>query len=52
MPNRSKNRGKGKPAMNVRAWETVQQATGQMPKPATPKKKSGVSLGGHARKTR
>ena len=33
MPNRSGNRGRGNKDMNVLAWEAVQIATGQMPKP-------------------
>ena len=39
MANKSTKRGAGKPDMNVRAWETVQMATGQMAKPEAPKKK-------------
>ena len=47
MPNRSSKRGQGPPDPNVRAWEIVQQATGQMPKeePPEPKNPAAVSLG-------
>ena len=46
MPNKSKNRGKGKPDMNVRAYETMLIATGQMEKPEPPPKakRKAVSL--------
>jgi hypothetical protein len=33
MPNRSRKRGQGPKDFNVLAWEAIQQATGQMPKP-------------------
>lgn len=47
MPNRSSNRGKGKPDMNVRAYETMLIATGQMEKPEPPAEKNpaAVTLG-------
>jgi len=46
MPNRSSNRGKGKPDLNVRAFETMLIATGQMEKPVAPEKSpAAVSLG-------
>lgn len=47
MPNRSSSRGKGKPDLNVRAWETVQIATGQMekPEPEPEKNPAAVTLG-------
>jgi hypothetical protein len=47
MPNKSSNRGKGNKDTNVRAFETMLIATGQMPKPEPPKEKSpaSVSLG-------
>jgi hypothetical protein len=46
MPNRSSNRGKGKPDLNVRAFETMLIATGQMEKPVAPEKNAAaVSLG-------
>lgn len=47
MPNRSTNRGKGKPDMNVRAYETMLIATGQMEKPGPPPEKDAkaVTLG-------
>jgi hypothetical protein len=47
MPNRSSNRGKGKPDMNVRAYETMLIATGQMQKPEPPPEKNptAVTLG-------
>jgi hypothetical protein len=47
MPNRSSNRGRGNKDFNVLAWETVQIATGQMPKPEEPKEKNptAVTLG-------
>jgi len=46
MPNRSSNRGKGKPDMNVRAYETMLIATGQMEKPVEPEKnQAAVTLG-------
>jgi hypothetical protein len=40
MPNRSSNRGKGRPDPNELAFSIVQQATGQIPKivPEEPKK--------------
>ena len=47
MPNKSGNRGKGKPDLNVRAFETMLIATGQMGKPEPPAKKDlkAVTLG-------
>ena len=47
MPNWSKNRGRGAKDINVVAWEAIQQATGQMPKPKPPKAKdpAAVTLG-------
>jgi hypothetical protein len=47
MPNKSGNRGRGKPDMNILAWEAIQQATGQMPKPEEPPAKDvkAVTLG-------
>lgn len=47
MPNRSRNRGRGNKDMNVLAWEAIQQATGQMPKPEPPPEKNpaAVTLG-------
>jgi hypothetical protein len=49
MPNRSSNRGKGRPDPNELAFSIVQQATGQIPKiepPAEPKKNpAAVTLG-------
>jgi hypothetical protein len=46
MPNRSSSRGKGKPDLNVRAFETVLMATGQMEKPEVPEKNpAAVTLG-------
>ena len=47
MPNRSSKRGQGPPDPNVRAWEIVQQATGQMPKeePKPEKNPAAVTLG-------
>jgi hypothetical protein len=46
MPNRSSNRGKGKPDLNVRAFETMLIATGQMEKPVAPEKNpAAVALG-------
>lgn len=48
MPNLSKNRGQGPPDPNRRAWEVVQQATGQMPKQEPPKPETespAVTLG-------
>jgi len=44
MPNRSSNRGSGVKDINVRAWEIVQQATGQMEKPPE-KNPAAVTLG-------
>ena len=45
--NESDKRGKGAYDPNVRAWEVVQQATGQMPKPERPPEKNpaAVTLG-------
>ncbi len=48
MPNRSSNRGKGRPDPNELAFSIVQQATGQIPKvnPPEPQKNSAaVTLG-------
>jgi hypothetical protein len=47
MPNKSTNRGKGKPDMNVRAYETMLIATGQMEKPEPEPEKDikAVTLG-------
>lgn len=47
MPNRSSNRGKGRPDPNEIAFNVVQQATGQAPKPEPPKAKNpaAVTLG-------
>lgn len=46
MPNRSSNRGKGKPDANVLAFDIVQQATGQVEKPEEKEKNpAAVSLG-------
>jgi hypothetical protein len=47
VPNKSTNRGKGKPDMNVRAYETMLIATGQMEKPAPEpeKNQAAVTLG-------
>jgi hypothetical protein len=47
VPNKSTNRGKGKPDMNVRAYETMLIATGQMEKPEPPPEKDAkaVTLG-------
>lgn len=47
MPNKSTNRGRGKPDLNVRAYETMLMATGQMEKPAPEPEKSlkAVTLG-------
>jgi hypothetical protein len=46
MPNRSSNRGQGPPDPNVLAFNIVQQATGQAPKPEPPKKNpAAVTLG-------
>lgn len=46
MPNRSSNRGKGKPDANELAYNIVQQATGQAPKPEEKEKNpAAVSLG-------
>jgi hypothetical protein len=47
MPNKSSNRGRGKPDLNVRAYETMLIATGQMEKPAAPPEKdpAAVTLG-------
>ena len=47
MPNRSSNRGKGRPDMNEIAYNIVQQATGQIPKPEPPpaKNPAAVTLG-------
>jgi hypothetical protein len=46
MPNRSSNRGKGKPDANELAFGIVQQATGQAEKPKEPEKNpAAVSLG-------
>ena len=47
MPNKSSNRGRGKPDLNVRAYETMLIATGQMEKPKEPPEKSekAVTLG-------
>jgi hypothetical protein len=51
MPNKSTNRGRGKPDLNVRAYETMLIATGQKPKPEEPEAKStAVSLRKAARK--
>jgi len=44
--NRTAKRGKGTHDVNVRAWEIVQQATGEMPKEQPPEKNpAAVSLG-------
>jgi hypothetical protein len=44
--NKTANRGKGHKDANVLAYEIVQQATGQMPKPEPPQKNpAAVSLG-------
>ena len=47
MPNKSTNRGRGKPDLNVRAYETMLIATGQMEKPEPPPEKDAkaVTLG-------
>jgi len=47
MPNRSSNRGKGRPDINEIAFSVVQQATGQIPKPEPPPEKNpaAVTLG-------
>jgi hypothetical protein len=47
MPNKSTNRGRGKPDLNVRAYETMLIATGQMEKPEEPPEKNpaAVTLG-------
>lgn len=47
MPNRSSNRGKGRLDANQIAFNVVQQATGQMPKPEPPQPKNpaAVTLG-------
>ena len=47
MPNKSTNRGRGKPDLNVRAYETMLIATGQMEKPEEPPEKDikAVTLG-------
>lgn len=47
MPNRSSNRGRGNKDMNVLAWETVQMATGLLPKPEPEPEKNlaAVTLG-------
>ena len=47
MPNKSTNRGRGKPDLNVRAYETMLIATGQMEKPEPPPDKDAkaVTLG-------
>lgn len=47
MPNKSSNRGRGKPDLNVRAYETMLIATGQMekPEPQPEKDPKAVSLG-------
>ena len=52
--NRSDKRGKGKPDLNVRAYETMLIATGQTEKPAPEpeKKPRGVSLRKHAKKAK
>lgn len=47
----SRKRGKGPGDPNVKAYETMLQATGQMPKVKAPaKRKSGISLRQAARK--
>jgi hypothetical protein len=52
--NKTGNRGKGKPDLNVRAYETMPIATGQVerPTPEPQKKPLGVSLRKHAKKTK
>jgi hypothetical protein len=47
MPNRSSNRGKGRPDPNELAFSIVQQATGQIPKiePPAEKNPAAVTLG-------
>ena len=46
MPNRSSNRGKGKPDVNQLAHNIVQQATGQVEKPDEKEKNpAAVTLG-------
>jgi hypothetical protein len=46
MPNRSSNRGKGKPDLNKSAYDIVQQATGQVEKQAEKEKNpAAVTLG-------
>jgi len=47
MANKSGKRGSGPKDMNVLAWETIQMATGQMPKPEPPlaKNPAAVTLG-------
>jgi hypothetical protein len=46
MPNRSSKRGQGPQDPNVLAFNIVQMATGQMPKPEEPvKNQSAVTLG-------
>lgn len=46
MPNRSSNRGKGKPDANQLAYDIVQQATGQVEKPKEKEKNpAAVTLG-------
>ena len=52
--NQTRKRGSGPPDLNVRAYETMLIATGQMEKP-TPepqKKPVGVSLRKHAKKAK
>ncbi len=45
--NETKNRGQGPPDVNRRAWEVVQQAIGEMPKPEPPEEKDprAVTMG-------
>ena len=51
--NRSTNRGSGHKDMNVLAYETMLQATGQKPKPEVPaKRQTGLSLRGMAQKAK
>lgn len=44
MPNRSSNRGKGRPDPNEIAFSIVQQATGQAPKTEPPKEKNAAAV--------
>ena len=44
MPNRSSNRGKGRPDPNELAFHIAQQATGQEPKPEPPPEKNPAAI--------